>query len=69
MNGSSHEGMVLSGVQPLMLPALIRVKQRVVGWASSVFANVCIALLCQFVLRLFMWLLVQHDSRWRHVSF
>ncbi len=40
MHGSSHEGMLLS-VRSLMLPALIRVKQWVVGWASSsVFASV-----------------------------
>ena len=32
------------------------------------FASTCITLLCWFVLRLFMCLLVQHDSRWRHVS-
>ena len=69
MHGSSHEGMVLSSLRSLILRALIRVKQRVVGWASSVFASACIALLCWFVLRLFMCLLVQHDSRWRHVSF
>ena len=31
--------MVLSGVRSLMLPALIRVKQRVVGQDSSVFAS------------------------------
>jgi hypothetical protein len=59
---------VLSGMRSLMLPALIMLKQRVVEWASSVFASVCIDLLCRFVLRLFMCLLVQHDSRWRHVS-
>ena len=52
----------------LILLALTRVKQWVVGWASSVFASACIALLCQFVLKLFMCLLEQHDSRWRHVS-
>ena len=31
--------MLLSVVRSLMSPALIRVKQRVVGWASSVFAS------------------------------
>ena len=46
MHGSSHEGMVLSAVWSLMLLALIRIKQWVVGWASSVFANACILLLC-----------------------
>ena len=69
MHGSSHEGVVLYGMWSFKLLALIMVKQRVVEWASSVFASVCIALLCQFVLRLFMCLLVQHDSRWMHVSF
>ena len=69
MHGSSHEGMVLSGVRSLMLPTSIRVKQQVVGWASSVFATMHIALLCWFVLRLFMCLLLQCDSRWRHVLF
>ena len=69
MHESSHEGMVLLGVQSLMVSALIRVKQRTVGWASSVFTNACTTLLCRCVLRLFMCLLVQHDSRCRHVSF
>jgi hypothetical protein len=31
--------------------------------------HACIALLRWFVFRLFMCLLVQHDSKWRHVSF
>ena len=61
--------MVLSGVRSLMLPALIRVKQHVVGWASSVFASVCVALVCRFVFILLMCLLIQHGRRWRHVSF
>ena len=39
------------------------------GCANSVLASVCIALLCRFVFRLFMCLLMQHDNRWRHVSF
>ena len=60
---------MLSSVRSLMLRALIKVKQWVVGWASIVFVSACIALLCRFVLRLFMFLLMQHDSRWRHVSF
>ena len=47
-----------------MLPMLIKVKQRVVGSASSVFASVCTTLLCWFVLKLFMCLLVHNDSRW-----
>ena len=42
MHGSNHEGMVLSGVRSLMLPVLIRVKQQVMGWTSSVFASKCI---------------------------
>ena len=56
MHGSSHEGTVLSCVQSLMLSSLIRVTQRVVGWASSVFASVCTKLVCQFVLGLFMFI-------------
>ena len=43
MHGKSHEDIVLLGVQSLILLSLIRVKQRVMGWASSVFANVCAA--------------------------
>ena len=50
---------MLCGVQSLMLPALIRVKQRVVGWASSVFASACIGLLCYIVLRVSMCSLMQ----------
>ena len=33
------------------------------------FASAYNTLLCRLVLRLFMCLSVQHDSRWRHVSF
>ena len=36
----------MSGVQSLILPTLIRIKQRVVGWSRSVFASVCTTLLC-----------------------
>ena len=50
MDGGSHEGMLLSSVQSLVLPTVIREKQRVVGWASSVFASACVALLCWLVL-------------------
>ena len=42
---------------------VIKVMQRSVGWASSVFASACIALSCRFVLILSMCLFVQHDSR------
>jgi hypothetical protein len=63
VHGSSHKGVVLSGVHSLMLLVLIRVKQHVVGWASSVFASACTALACQFVFRLFMCLLMQHVKR------
>ena len=55
MHGSSHEGMVLSHLQSLMLPTLIKVKQWVVWWTSSVFASACIALLRWLVLRFYMW--------------
>ena len=44
-------------------------KRKLVGWASSVITSAFIALLCWFVLKFFMCLLVQFDSRWRHVSF
>lgn len=47
---------MLSGVPSLILLALIRVKHQVVGWASNVFAHACTALLCRFVLTLFMCL-------------
>ena len=69
MHGNSHKGMVLSGVWSLMFMAFIRMRQRIVGWASSVFVSACTTLLCQFVLRLFMCLLMQHGSKWMHVSF
>lgn len=45
MRGSSHEEMVLLGVWSLILPLLIRVKQWVVVWATTVFASACVALL------------------------
>ena len=60
---------MLSDVRSLMLPTLIKVKQWVVGCASHVFASACTALLYRFVFRLFICLVVDHDSRWRHVSF
>ena len=53
---------MLSSVWSLMLPALIRVNEWVVGWASSVFASVCTTLLCRFVFGLFMCLLMQHEK-------
>jgi hypothetical protein len=68
MHGSDHDGMVLLGVWSFILPVLICVKQFVVGMAFSVLASTCIALLCCLVLRLFMCLFVQHDSKWRDVS-
>lgn len=43
-----------------ILHALIIVKHLVVGWVSSVWAMVCMALLCQLVQRLFMCVFVQH---------
>ena len=67
VHGSSHDGMVLSGVCSLCLPAFINMKHPMVGWANSMFANACINLLYWLFLRLFMCLFVQLDSRWRHV--
>ena len=37
----------LLSVRSLMLLALIRIKQHVMGWANSVFDTLCIDLLCQ----------------------
>jgi len=34
-----------------------------------VLASACTALLCRLVRRLFMCLFVQHDSKWRQLSF
>jgi hypothetical protein len=42
VHGSSYEGMVLSSLQSLLILMLIRVKQGIVEWASSVFTNACI---------------------------
>ena len=69
MHGSTHKGMVLSGVRSLVLHMLVRLKHWVVGWANNVFASVCISLMCRFVLRLFICSFVQHNNKWRHVSF
>jgi hypothetical protein len=69
VHGSSHEGMVFSGVRALNLPAFMSVKHHVMGWARIVFASVYIALLCLQVCRLFMCLFMQHDSMWMHVLF
>lgn len=32
-------------------------------------ANACVTSLCQLVHRSFMCLFLQHESKWRHVSF
>ena len=32
-------------------------------------ANACATSLCRFVSRLFMCLFLQHERKWRHVSF
>ena len=45
MHGISHEGMMLSGVWSLIWHVLISVMHRVVGWARSVFASVCVLLI------------------------
>ena len=42
VQGSSHDGMVLSGIRSLCLPEFINVKHLVVGWAYSVFAIACV---------------------------
>ena len=63
MHVSSHEDMVLLGLRSLKPPSFIRVRQRVVRRASNVFASACISSLRWFDLRLFMCLLMQHDSR------
>ena len=46
MHGNSHEGVVLSDVQSLNSLASTSGKHRVVGWARSLFASVCV---CCFV--------------------
>ena len=69
MYGNSHEGVVFSDVRSLNSLAFMSGKHRVVGWARSLLASVCVCvvLLCLQVCRLFMCLFVQHDSRWKHV--
>ena len=44
-------------------------KQYFVRWANSVWDNACAALFCMLVFRLFMCLILQHDNRWRQLSF
>ena len=53
----------------LICPTLISAKHLVVGRARSVWAISCTTLLCWLVRRLFMYLIVQHESKCRHVSF
>lgn len=53
----------------LDLLALIRIKHRVVGWASSMFASPCNVFSCRFILRLSMGSFVQHDNLCMYVSF
>lgn len=68
MQRNSHESIMLLGVLLLSFPAFINVKHLVVGWARSVSTSMCATLLCLLVLKLFICLFVQHESRWRHVS-
>lgn len=56
MQGKSHEGMMFSSVWSLVLFAFIRVINCVEGWADSVCASVCTALLCQLTHRFLMCL-------------
>ena len=58
MHGSSLEGIVLYGALSQIVLSLI-----------NVFARVCTALLYRLVRILFICLFLQHESRWRHVSF
>lgn len=57
--GRSHDGMVFSQVQSLNLPKLVSGKHLVAGWARSVLAKACVALLCRLVHRLFVCLFFQ----------
>lgn len=54
MHGSNQDGMVLYRLRLGVFPSFIKVQQHVLRWASSVLANVCVALLCWFSRRLFM---------------
>jgi hypothetical protein len=47
----------------------IGVKHLVVGISSNLLVSACIALLCQLDPRLITCLFVQHDRKWRHLSF
>lgn len=67
MQGSSHEGRVLSIVLLLNLHAFISVK-HLVGQGGC-HASAYGALLCLLVLRLCKCLFVQHESGWRQVPF
>ena len=45
------------------------VKHLVVGWTRRVMASVCTDFLCPLVWWLLMCLFVQHNMRWRQLSF
>lgn len=62
-----HLGTMLFGGLSFILLAFISVKHLVLGWASSVWAIMCNALVCRLVRRLLMCVFVQHESRCRHV--
>ena len=57
--------MVFSGVRSLIFPTFMSVKHLMVGCAGSVLANAWIASLRRLVWRLFMYLFVQHERRYR----
>ena len=69
MQESSHDGKVLSSVLLLNLHVFMSVKHLVVGRARRVSARACLALLCLLVMKLFMYLFVQHEGKHRRFSF
>lgn len=68
VHGSSHESKEFFGLRSLVLLALTCAKHLAAGWASNVFASMCVALLCRLEWRSFMCMFVQHNNWWKHVS-
>ena len=52
VQGTSHDGIVLSGVQSSNLPMLSSSNHCVTGLAPSMLINECTTLLCRLVLKL-----------------
>ena len=67
--GGAMRGLCCRGSLPLRVLAIMSLKYQVVWCTMKALASECVALLCWFIWKLYMWHFLQHDRRWRHMSF